>query len=284
MTSWDGIYRFKGACERVGLEAPASIGRAIELLDAAKSHAERQPTRLLELSDDEARDVVTDLAIRNHTDGDVPSRDRRGIRAGLDEFRGRLLGEVAADIVPRLDGMIEQLRPIFDEAAAPLVRAAGEYGFTYQTTSDDVIMLDDPGAVDAWRGVRGAIAVLAPFVRFRITVSEVFELSPTRDEQREAAEEDRRPILGDPSAVDYSVCFADGAGWSLDGTYYVEGRRDGHIDWLKLAGGGLRLNTPEEVASKLAERHALRIRRGAVATDPFEQDLVAQLTKMRDGR
>lgn len=279
MTTWDGIYRFKGACGRVGIAAPASIDRALELIDLAQAHAEHRPTRLLELADDDIAACVTDLAVRNHTDGALPARHYRGIRAGLEELRSGLLAEVVADVVPRLEEMVVELQPHFAEAAAPLVTAAKQYGFTYRTTSDDVILLEDAAAIDAWRRVRAAMPLLAPFVRFRTTMSEVFDLSPTREEQRRDAAMDHKRLKGDPSAVDYSICFAEGGNWSSDGAFYVDGRRDGHIDWLKLAAGGLRLNTPEEVAAKPASK---RPAHEPVPVDVWadQDDLETQLRKI----
>ncbi|WP_136024251.1 hypothetical protein [Microbacterium sp. K27] len=51
-----------------------------------------------------------------------------------------------------------------------------------------------------------------------------------------------------------SVAFAAESNWHTDGTYYVDRRIGGSIDWFAIAAGGLRLNTPSEVDEKLAER------------------------------
>ena len=56
----------------------------------------------------------------------------------------------------------------------------------------------------------------------------------------------------DPSGnVDYSAAFAADNNWSLDGGFYIDNNRAGHLNWLSLAGGGLRLNSPDEVRAKI---------------------------------
>ena len=255
MTTWDGIHRFRAACAKAGLPLPGSVSRALELLAVARAHASATPSSILAMSDDEARDCLTDLAIRSHTDGDKPALRLRGINPGLVDFEARLLDELRADLLPRLDELVVELQPRFDAVVAPLVLAAQEYHFTLETTSDEVLLLDDAGAIAAWRAVRATLPLVGPFVRFRTMLSEVFDLSPTREEQRSAAQAEGIDLrIGRGAGGDYSVCFAAGGDWSLDGNFYVEG----HIDWLRIASGGLRLNTPTEVAAKLAERKQLR--------------------------
>lgn len=240
---------FAVRCEHLGVTPPKVIARALELFEIANAYQADPVGSVLGLTDKQARDRVADLAIRRHTSGLMATP---GMTPGVLEFHELLASEVREAALPELDGLVASLQERFAELAAPLVLAAQEYGFTSSTTSDQVIELADEAASAAWRGARKAWSSIAPVVGLRIDVSKVFEVSPSRAEMTWNTFPRN---LGD-TPVNYSVAFAAGDNWSLDGGYYLEGRTVGHLDWLALAAGGLRLNTPSEVAAKIAARPA----------------------------
>lgn len=97
-----------------------------------------------------------------------------------------------------------------------------------------------------------------PIVELRQSLSTTFGESPTADD------------MGVPSTsagnLDFSVCFAAGGNWSLDGQYYdgdwKGGNGLGNLDWfaLALALGGLRLNTFDDVDAKVSpNQYAIRL-------------------------
>lgn len=240
------LIRFQAACQAIGTSPPQALARALDLVQVAEAHGTPPRPSLLSMSDDEARDLITDLAIRQHGVGGQ-GIGREGVRPGIELFQDELLAEVRVAVRPELDAMVESLRPRFDEAAAPLVRAAQDFQFSLSTTSDDVIELADEGASGAWRDARGAWAAVKPLAEFRTVMSKAFKLSPTPDD----ADADLGSELTPERRLSYSVLFAAGDNWAYDGTYQI-GRKPGSaIDWLALAVGGLRLNTPSEVDEKV---------------------------------
>lgn len=240
------LFQFRAACQSIGVPPSSSVARALELIEVAQAHAEPPALSLLTLTDDEARDRITDLSIRQHGVGDV-GLGRDGLRPGIESFTRDLLAEARGAVLPELDAMVESLRPKFDEAVAPLVRAAQDFQFSMDTTSDDVIERADEGAAQAWRDAREGWAAVKPLAQFRTTMAKAFKLSPTTDD----ADAD---LGSDPTSerrLSYSVLFAAGDNWAYDGTYQV-GRKPGSaIDWLALAVGGVRMNTPTEVVAKV---------------------------------
>lgn len=252
MTTYGELLLFKASCESVGVELPASVARGLELIDIAYAAAEIAPVTLLDLTDEQVLDRITDLAIRSHT-GILESDwfgSTIGMSPGIARFVDALLTEVRGATLPHLETMVESLQPSFEELTGPLVTAARDFGFTWQTKSDDVILLADENASQAWRDVRAAIPKLGPIVNFRKTISQVFDVSPTEAETQQRTVWERRPDV----PVNWSVCFAADDNWSLDEDYVIEGTKRSHIDWLALAAGGLRLNTPDEVRAKLHAR------------------------------
>ncbi|MEV8272684.1 hypothetical protein [Microbacterium sp. NPDC077184] len=242
------VEQFVEECRAFDVAPPASLIRGLELLDAADDHAaDRKLSNLLSLSPDEIAPLLVDLSIRRHAGRSEMTPD--GLGAGAAQFSEQLLIEMRTAVLPELEQVVADLRPVFDEAARPFVAAAREYGFTHATTSDEVIERADEGAAAAWRNLRHAEAALLPVVSFRRSISEVFDIAPTRDTLASSLQ-----AFGQFS-VNYSVCFAEGENWSLDDGYVLDQHRT-HIDWLALAAGGLRLNSPAEVEEKIRARVA----------------------------
>lgn len=237
-----GLGSFMTACEQMGVTVPEPIIRAIRLVDTVDGFYASPSSPVLDLSDTDAEAWVIGHSIREHDrDGKASGR---GMAPGIARFKERLSEELYDACRPHLDQLVTDLQPRFDEIARPLVVAAQTYGFTNNTTSDQVIELADEAASEAWRGARRAWQGVAPIAAFRLQLSRVFGLRPTRGDQ--IAVHGRAPV-----DVNQSVCFAAGDNWSLDKGYYIEGRARGHLDWLALAAGGLRLNTPSEVDEKV---------------------------------
>ncbi|MFG6401468.1 hypothetical protein [Microbacterium sp. P04] len=244
--NWGDLHAFVGLCTRAGVEVPAPILRGIEMVDIANAHTAQPTGRLLTMTYDQDREHVTALSIRQHTvysDG-----SQIGLLPGALAFASEIASEVREAVLPDLDRIVESLQPRFEEITAPLTVAAQQYGFTNTTRSDDVIELADEQASTIWRESRRAIQALMPIVAFRIAVSRTFNVSPTTGESHHLSY--NLPTGEIP--VNYSIAFAAGDNWSTDAGYYIEGKTQGHIDWLALAEGGLRLNTPTEVRMKLA--------------------------------
>ncbi|GAA4053841.1 hypothetical protein [Agromyces indicus] len=240
------LHLMKGQLELNDIPVPSAITRGLELLQIATEHDTPPTGSVLKLTDAQARARVDTLAARSHFWTLGPGGGR-GLGAAVQEFQGQVLREVHEAVRPDLDRIVEDLRPKFAELAEPLVVAAQEFRFTSRTSSDQVIDRADENASTAWRATRDALAAIAPIVQLRKAISETFDVSPTRDEF-----DGPIPTMGGAGqVVDYSVCFAEGDNWSTTGRYYLHERIDGAIDWLALAAGGLRLNTPTEVHEKL---------------------------------
>jgi hypothetical protein len=238
------LAQFDIACRAADLETPASIRRALELLNVIDDYRRLPPASYLAMTDDEARKRVKDLTIRHGTFG-----TESGFSRGSSAFQASLLEELAAAVVPELDHLIVELQPAFDEAAAPIVTAAQVYGFHWGTTSDDVIDRNDDKATAAWRDTRTAIAAIRPIAQLRVLMSKLFGLSPTLGDAESLLH--RWGDL-DESLISHSICFAAGDNWALDGTYNLRRKAGGIFDWLAIASGGLHLNTDAEVKDKLA--------------------------------
>lgn len=250
MTSWNDFAAFKVACDNAGIPVPEPLLEGMRLREVAHAHTEAPMGPLLSLTDDEIRDRVEAHAIRIHDKDGIASQ--RGMTPGIAAVTEALRAEVRIACAPYLDAIIDDLKPSFDEAAGPLVIAAQQYGFTYRTKSDEVVLLDHD-AIDAWRAARDAHAAIIPFARLRIAMSRAFAVSPSAPEARNFFR--FTPALNDTGNIDHSVAFAAGDNWSLDGKYYLDGNRGGHLDWLALAAGGLSLNTPSETREKLVAKH-----------------------------
>lgn len=248
---WDQLRVFTVACEEIGIEPPQPITTGLHLVAVANQHGNTPTGGLLAMTDDEVRDRVTDLSIRQHR-GQESAASSKGLTPGIRAFREELAAEVADAIGPDLERITVALQPQFAEAAAPLVHAARKYGFTASTDPGEVIDMADEKASAAYWEMRAAWIAIQPIATFRITMSTTFDLSPNVAETTAAVYGDTPPPSTPP--INWSVLFAEGENWSLDTGYIVEGRRGNQLDWLALAAGGLRLNTPEEARAKVAAR------------------------------
>lgn len=248
---WDELHMFVLACEGLGIEPPASVVNGLRLVRVAAAHGEPPARELLTMSDAEVRDHVTDLSIREHRGHDAMTSSQ-GMGPGIMKFRDELAREAHAAAFPQLEQIVVDLQPAFETAAAPLVVAAKDYGFTATTDPGEVIDLADENASAAYRAMRSAWAGVQPIASFRILMSKTFDLSPTPAEVIEKVY-GGGPVASDPP-INWSVLFAAGDNWSLEDRYLVEAKRGNHLDWLALATGGLRLNTPDEARAKIAAR------------------------------
>lgn len=255
------VMAFDTRLTTLNIETPAPIRRGLELLKVASQHVNTRPEGgLLDMTDDEARDRVAELAIRRHEGGGAisvngkltPAKRFRGLSGGLEVFQLELLAEIQHETLPHLDGIIEQLQPRFDELAAGLIEGTQVYGFTSDTTSDEVIDRADDAASAAWRAMRRSWLAIQPIAELRIDISRTFNLSPT---SAEVLADIGSETTGRPN---WSVCFAAGDNWSLDTGYLTEGKRGSHLDWISLAAGGLHLNTPTETRRKITAREHAR--------------------------
>ena len=240
-----GIARsFADDCRRLGVEPPAALVKGLAVLEVAEQIEAAEPAGgLLDLTPDDVRARITELAVRRHQS----NTSGVGLRPGVTAFTEQLMPELRRATLPELERIVEELRPLFEERSEPIVVAAQRYGFTLATTSDEVINRADEGASAAWRDLRRAWAAIDPIVKLRLRMSEVFGVSPTR-----ATMPDRVRAFTTHS-VNYSVCFAAGDNWSMDDGFVTNEQRT-QLDWLALAVGGLRLNSPAEVDAKIASR------------------------------
>lgn len=250
--NWGDLTAFAARCEQLDIEVPEPLARGLHLRKVAVAAAVNHPLDgLLELDDKQALKLIKDLAIRRHNGrgagGAFVSSD--GMEAGVQPFVDQLAREVYAAMLPELEQIVLDLQPEFDRRVAPLVDAVTCYGFTAATTESSVIDMDFD-AIVAFRSIRTAWLEIQPIASFRIEMSRVFGVSPTPQEIADAT-----GLIGiDAQRANYSVAFAAGNTWSLDDGYLIEGRRGNHIDWLALASGGLRLNTPAETRAKIVAR------------------------------
>jgi hypothetical protein len=229
------IGPFAASCERLGITIPEPITRGLHLIDVARAHERKPSGSLLDLSDDELRDRVTALAIRQHDGG---RGSTLGMAPGVEIVLEQLGDEVRASTLPYLEQMIVDLQPAFEEAAISLVIAAQRHGITYATSTDTVID-QAPEVIEAYRAGKRAWIAMQPIATFRKLISTTFGLAPH-----------------DGYGADFSVLFAAGDNWGYDGRYYLEGKTQSHLDWYALAAGGLRLNGLTDVETKLRERRA----------------------------
>lgn len=232
--SWTDLRAFAAQCAALGLDIPEPLVRGLELHDVAVAHESDPEGPLLALTDDEIRDRITALSIREHDRDGIAAR--RGMVPGSLIVRDKLRVEVLDACRPYLDDLVVGLQPRFAELAAPLELAVQHHGLAYEVTSDVVIDLPFE-TIQAHRDAKRAWFALEPLASFRKVMSITFGLAPLRT------------IGGD-----FSVVFAAGENWSLDGRYYLEGRTQSHLNWYALASDGLWLNTPTEVESKIRSR------------------------------
>ena len=252
--TWIELLQFKAACEVAGLEVPTAIVRGLELIGKAQEQVAPPRASLLDIADADVSGLITDLSIRTHHGYNAESS---GMKAGVEQFKDQILTEIREASIPELDNLIEALRPQFEATAKPLAVAAQKYGFTLTTTSDAVIELADEQASKAWREARAAFHAIEPLVRLRKQISDVFNVSPTREETAQSFFDQGVYDTGRLARrrMDYTVCFASSQGWSYDHAYAVSTKNGTGIDWFAMsAAGALTLNTTAQVREKQATR------------------------------
>lgn len=246
------LIEFQAAAEAAGVQVPEAITRGLGLIDAAEAYGKQPPAEhLLNAKPAQIPKLVDAFAVRQHVTGHP--FEKTGLRPGVDRLVDGLLVEIEQAVRPELDGMVESLRPRFDTAVAPFITGAQQYKFTYQTTSDDVILLADEAASACWRDIRTASRQVDELVSFRRLLSETWGVSPTVAEITDLRESATRMVEVVPMELDDSVSYAAGD-WSYDGSFSVGHDPRRGVDWLGLAAHGLRLNTPSEVKAKLKKR------------------------------
>lgn len=148
--------------------ASTQLGRIEQLLKRPNV-----PDQLLGLTDDEMADALHELALGfTVTAADGPARD--AIRA----LSIALANAIVADLAPRADAILDQLRPAFD-TAANLAHRATELGLNPASTDRDVLGLDDVAAArDAWAALPAAARTLTAIATARIGLSRVAGVAP----------------------------------------------------------------------------------------------------------
>lgn len=235
-----------------GAPVPAALATAVSVAETAMEAAGDQTRDVLDMTEDELREHVRLLALykQNH----------------VAEAAGRVAERAASEAGARLrageiDEVILSLRPSFDQAAEIVTTAAG-YGITAHTSAEQVLALPD-AALAAWRPLKAALGTLGKVDSMRRQLSVDLGVIPTSTEmwsQNSAA-------WRAGNRIDYSVCYAAGDNWAMDGTFYItppsQRGLDGvptnphptdDIDWFRMAGGGLHLNTVAEIQTKLDAR------------------------------
>jgi hypothetical protein len=248
---WHQLLEFRVACGTARIDTPEPILRGLEMIEVANAFVLAPLPPALALTDQGVRDRVAELALRTHDSSNVYTYGDRntGVAVGALVFQEQLAAEVREATLPLLEQLVIDLQPRFEELSRPLVVGAQDFEFTLDTTAVEVIDRADEAVSAAWRAVKPAMGAIAPMVRLRQLISELFEVSPTR---AEAATLHYQPqgIWETPKQLDHSVSFAAEHSWSYDGAYYVKGKMPGTLDWMALARGGLKLNTPDEVREK----------------------------------
>lgn len=247
------LFTVQAMCAELGVETPEPVARGLHLLAVARAHAEPPTGSLLSLSDDDARGRIDAWSLRSHIY--THSGTGTGLTPGIEQFESQLLPEVHEATLPFVDGLVDALRPSFDEPAEALMLGAQIFGFSWETTSDWVLDQKSEAASEAWRATRDALAAIERPARMRIKLSQMFDLSPTADDVRRHYA--RLGQFDAPVREDASVLFARHDNWGFDRGFYLERNRGGSsLDWLALAQDGLRLNGVEDVHEKLAARGA----------------------------
>lgn len=251
-TQIEQLRRFSAKANKLGLGLPESVRRALHVIDVANKAPLRAPVDVLQLTDKKIYDEVVTRTVHNipATRNGAYGVSGGGLAAGIESIKQAAIDAGLRGALPELDGMIEQLRPQFDEHARHFVAAAQDYGFSLRTRTDAVVDLEDNAAVDLWRACRDSWGPINEIAQFRNLICTAFELAPYETEYPGAN-------LDRTTEIDFSVNFAAGDNWDTTGVYYVDGRIGAHINWFQLAKGGLRLNTISEVNDKSGDAPGL---------------------------
>lgn len=234
--------------EGLGVEVPVLLRRTLEVFELADATERSIEKPVLEMSEADLREYVEAVSLRRHA---TRSGNGVGLEPGIERVKAQAVAELRAGIVPDLDTIIEGLRPKFDEIVAPFLEAA-RLGLSYEfTTSDDLVREGNTEKLQVWRQVGQSWRAITRIARLRTQLSEAFDVAPTWAEAQQLG-------ARDSGRRDWTVCFAAGDHWSMDGSRgYIERGKPAlsGIDWIAIAAsGGLRLNTASEVREKIVER------------------------------
>lgn len=268
--NWEQLRSWLATCQALGIDAPVPAVKALHLISVAESMIPDPVGPLLDLDDQQLRARVEQISVRAHAAGKTSGfSGLSGLRPGFEAIQSELAVEVLEACAGDLDRIVAERQDEFAKLAEPLVRGAQDFNFSIETTSDDVILMADEAASEAWRGVRRAWQSIGLIVRWRIELAKVFHQD--RELQRASTDQDIRHELRPPN---WSALFSE-SNWSTEGGYYVEAKTIGSLDWLAMGASGLKLCTPSEVSAKVKARVAEqnRISPSQVIDDPWDDDL-----------
>lgn len=241
------LSELKAAFEQLGT-VPVAVTRGLELVQLAEKAVDATPPRILDLKNNQVTNVITEYSLRAHNAtkyGKFWGVEMQGLEAGEMSFTSQLVAEVIAECCATLDGIVSGWRDDFDGAAAAMMHASQTYGFTWTTTSDYVIDLEDESAASAWRATRPAWRKLNTYHVSIAQLLHLLNLEPAKDDRFRT------------QPANLSMFFAAGDNWSNAGEYCLNNRPDSGIDWFALAAEGLRLNTPAEAREKIRARFGI---------------------------
>lgn len=178
------------------------------------------PAKVIGLTDDEMRVALRDLGIGLALAGEaVTSGSLAEARLGE-----ALAGELAAELRPRADEIIEHLRPRFDQAAQAM-HAATELGLHPRISNADILRSDDVVRMrDAFAEVLKLAGELDHIALARIQLSTAAGVPPDRPAR--SMFDSGQP----PSVLDVAgTMFRD------DGQLWFVDREDGWQRWLRLS-------------------------------------------------
>lgn len=197
-----------GRLQVLGVQLPEDLVLAagqLARLDALVP-VPKLPAKLVGLSDAELAAAIEALGIGSLFRGE----------AGFNAIRttaGALAGEIAAGVADVAEGILDQLRPGFDEAAA-VVHHATVLGIITTTTAEDILHLDDVAAArDAWAALPVASRALTAIATVRIGLSRTAGVPPAEV----PAGVDPQYVTPEPVGVLAESMFrTDGRGWRGD--------------------------------------------------------------------
>lgn len=215
--------------EMTSLGAPecpdfANARTAWDLAQAYATTAQEPTGRVTDLDPEELVAYLDQLTL--HRLPEMPG-------AAASHVQDRLTQEVRAALIVHVPVILDALRGPFTAAAKQVTKAA-ETGIRAGMSAADVIDLDTPAAITAWRALPEHVGTLNDIARLRVQMSESLGISPSITPAAAA--------LGEQ--VDYTAAFTHPATGVTSGY----GTSAGH--WLSLAlatGGKLTLNNPDDV-------------------------------------
>lgn len=184
------------------------------------------PERVADQTPADLVDLMTAMATRHNS---------ASIAAAGGQLQAALALEARAALVAHMPAILKALRPAFDKAAKA-VHAATELGIRPNMTAEDIIDLDSPEAIAAWRGLKEHLNTLSDIGLIRIRLSKMLQIAPQITDSQAAVGE----------TVDFTACFVDPSTGLRSG--YGSGTSQWR--WLSLAmatNGKLRLNDTAEV-------------------------------------